>query len=73
MTYSGVLEVSVDNQVGILLRGGLSLWKLIVGLEFNFIPKTNIEIPNEQKIGTVSNSYIGLSVGYEIGVGKNSK
>lgn len=70
---SEVLEVNVNNQIGILLRGGLSLWKLIIGLEFNFIPRADIEMPNGQKIGTVSNSYVGLSIGYEIGVGKSSK
>ncbi len=66
-----VLEVSVNNQVGFLFRGGFEFSKLIVGLELNYIPKADIEIPNGQIVGTVDNSYIGLSIGYAIGVGKN--
>ena len=77
---SNVLELSVKNQIGFLLRGGFNLHKLeigrfdlskfIIGLEFNFIPKADVEIPNEQLIGTIDNSYIGLSIGYAIGLGK---
>jgi len=65
-----LIEINVKNQIGFLLRGGLDLGKLIVGLEFNYIPKADIEIPNGQIIGTVDNSYIGLSIGYAIEMGK---
>ncbi len=66
-----ILEVSVKNRLGILLRGGLDLGKFIIGLEYNFIPKTDIEIPNGQVIGTINNSYVGLSIGYTIGLRKS--
>ncbi len=68
-----ILKVSVKNQVGFLLRGGLDIGKLLVGLEFNYIPKADIELPGRLLIGTVDNSYIGLSIGYAIGVGKGSR
>lgn len=67
------LEVSVNKQVGILLRGGFEVNRLIFGLEGNYIPKADIEISTGQIIGTVDNSYIGLSIGYALGLGKNSK
>lgn len=69
----GELKVSVNNQVGVLLRGGFEVNNLIFGLEGNYIPKTDIEISTGQIIGTVDNSYIGLSIGYVIGHGKKSK
>lgn len=68
-----LLEVSVNNQIGWLLRGGLNFGKLIVGLEFNYIARAEMQIPNGQIIGTVDNRYIGLSFGYAIGIGRSSK
>ena len=40
--------------------------KIRFGLEYNLILKTDIEIPNGQIIGTVDNSYLGLSIGFTI-------
>ena len=68
---SDVLELSVNNQLGFLLRGGFDLGKVIAGLEFNYIPKTDVEISNGQKIGTVVTSNIALSIGFTIGNWKN--
>ncbi len=63
-----VSEGNVNNQIGLLLRGGIDLGnKLRFGLEYNFVPKADIEIPNDQIIGTVDNSYLGLSIGFTIG------
>ena len=77
------IDVSVNNRIGFIVRGGFNLQQFIVGrfdfskvsigLEFNFIPNTDVEIPNGQIIGTINNSSIGLSVGYTIGSSKNSK
>ncbi len=59
----------VRNQLGLLLRGGIEFDKFIIGLEYNFTPKTDIELPNGQTIGTIDLSFIGLSVGFMIGLG----
>jgi len=67
------MKVSVNNRIGFIVRTGLDVGKLIVGLEVNFIPNTDVEIPNGQIIGTINHSSIGLSVGYTIGSSKNSK
>ncbi len=69
----GILEGSVNNQLGFLLRGGLELGNTRFGLEYNFIPKADIEMPNGQIIGTVDNSYLGLSIGFIIGGRKRLK
>lgn len=66
-------KIHVDNQIGILIRGGFELGKLRFGLEYNYIHKADIAIPNSQIIGTVDSSYFGLSIGYTIGGGKRGK
>ena len=65
-----VLEGTIKNQLGLLLRGGLELGNTRFGLEYNLIPKANIEILNNQEVGNVSNSYFGVSVGFQLGYGK---
>ncbi len=67
-----ITEGNVNNQLGFLLRGGLELGRTKLGLEYNFIPKADIEIPNEQTIGTVDNSYFAVSIGFTFGGGKSS-
>lgn len=61
-----VLEGNMKNKIGILLRGGFESGKTRVGLEYNFIPKTDIEIPNGEVIGEVDSAYFGVSVGFTI-------
>lgn len=63
--------IRVNNQIGILFRGGFELGKLRFGLEYNYIPKADIEIPNVQVIGTIDTRYFGLSIGYTIEGGKS--
>lgn len=67
-----ILEGSVNNQLGLLLRGGFELGKIRLGLEYNLVPKSEIQIPNGEMIGTVDNSYLGLSIGFTIGGEKSS-
>ena len=68
----GILEIEMSKRVGLLLRGGLELGKMRLGLEYNFIPKSDIKLPEGPTIGTVDISYLGLSIGFEFGSGKNS-
>lgn len=77
------LGLSIDNQVGFLLRGGLDLHKVVIGrfdfskfvlgLEFNYIPKADVKASNGQKVGTVANSNVALSIGHVFGNVKDSK
>lgn len=66
---SGVLEGIVKNQLGFLLRGGLEIENIRFGVEYNFVQKGNIKIPNGQKAGTIDNSYLGLFTWFTIGGG----
>lgn len=67
-----ITEASANNQLGLLLRGGVEWGRTKFGLEYNFIPKADIKIQNTQTIGTVDNSYLGISIGFLIGNGKGS-
>lgn len=67
-----ITEGSVNNQLGFLLRGGFEWGKTRFGLEYNFTPKADIRIPSGLTIGTVDNSYLGISIGFTIGGGLNS-
>ncbi|MEO9511066.1 MAG: DUF3575 domain-containing protein [Flavobacteriaceae bacterium] len=66
-----VSEGSVKNQPGLLLRGGIEWRRTKLGLEYNFVPKADVSIPNGQTMGTVDNSYLGLSLGFTIGGGRD--
>ena len=61
-----VFEVNVRYQIGFLLRGGFELGRSRIGLEYNFVPKADIELPDGQKTGTVDSNYLGLSIGFGI-------
>lgn len=64
---AGDFKVNLKYQVGVLLRGGVILGKSRLGLEYNFIPKSDLQLTDGQKIGTVDLSYLGLSIGFKIG------
>jgi len=66
----GLPETSVDDQVVFLIRGGLEVGKLSVELQFNYVPKADIKIPNGLIIGTVQDSFLALTIGYSFGIGK---
>ncbi|MEN1785405.1 MAG: hypothetical protein AAGF77_09720 [Bacteroidota bacterium] len=68
-----VPEGSVNNQLEFLFRSGFEVGKTRIGLEYNFIPRADIKVPNGQIIGTVNYSYFGVTIGFNIGKGKNTK
>ncbi|MCK0178886.1 hypothetical protein MWU50_06260 [Flavobacteriaceae bacterium S0862] len=54
-----------ENKLGVLIRGGAELGKFRITLEYNIIPKSDLESGEGTK-----NSYFGASVGFYIGGGK---
>lgn len=60
----------ISNQIGFLFRAGIELERLIIGLEYNFTPKADIDLPNGETIGTIDLSFVGLSLGFTIGLRK---
>jgi len=66
------LELGIDNRIGLLFRGGVESGKFRFGLEYNLIPKADLELPDRPPIGRISNSYLGLSIGFLI-LGRNKQ
>lgn len=69
----GIVQVGVVNQLGFLCRGGFESKNLRIGLEYNFVRKADIKLRNGQLVGTVDNSYFGISMGYVFGERDHSK
>ena len=61
----GGLTIDLGEQFGALVRGGVELGKLRIALEYNIIPKSDLEIGESTK-----NSYLGASIGFYVGGGK---
>jgi outer membrane protein X len=56
------------DEYGALIRGGVELGKVRIALEYNIIPKTDLQIGE-----SVKNSYFGASIGFYVGGGKWKK
>lgn len=66
-------SLNVDGQFGGLLRAGFEYSKFRAGLEYNMVPKSDIKGISGQDLGTSTNSYFGLHIGFFLGGGKWSK
>ncbi len=67
---SGELNPAVSGVFGGLIRGGLEWGGFRVGLEYNFIPDSDLEDLDGDKVGTAKNAYLGIHVGFFVGGGK---
>jgi len=62
--------ISVENKFGGLLRGGFEAGHFRMALEYNMIPQSGLVDLSNSIIGTTSNSYINLTIGFYLGGGK---
>ncbi|MEM9649375.1 MAG: hypothetical protein AAF969_12920 [Bacteroidota bacterium] len=62
-----VSEGSTKNQIGFMTRGGMEFGRTKIGLEYNFIPKADVSIPNGQTIGKIATGYLGLAIRFTMG------
>ncbi|WP_165698063.1 hypothetical protein [Flavobacterium nackdongense] len=67
---SGVLNPSVSSVFGGLIRGGFEWTGFRFGLEYNFLPSSDLEDFDGNKVGTANNAYFGVSIGFFVGGGK---
>lgn len=67
------LDPSVSGVFGGLIRGGIEWAGFRMGLEYNFIPDSDIEDLNGVKVGTAKNAYLGIHIGFFVGGGKWGK
>jgi outer membrane protein X len=70
---SGELNPAVSTVFGGLVRGGFEWSGFRMGLEYNFLPDSDIENINGIKVGTAKNTYFGVSIGFFVGGGKWGK
>ena len=56
--------------MGGLIRGGIEWAGFRMGLEYNFIPDSDLENLNGDKVGTAKNAYLGIHIGFFVGGGK---
>jgi hypothetical protein len=67
---STTLNPDSSGQMGGLIRGGFEWAGFRMGLEYNFLPDSDIEDLNGDKVGTAKNAYLGIHIGFFVGGGK---
>jgi hypothetical protein len=70
---SSEISPAVSGVMGGLIRGGFEWSGFRMGLEYNFIPDSDLEDMNGVKQGTAKNSYLGIHIGFFVGGGKWGK
>lgn len=70
---SEVINPAVTGEMGAFVRTGFEWGKFRMGVEYNLVPDSDIENLNGDKIGTVSNAYLGIHLGFFLGGGKWGK
>ena len=67
------LDPAVSGVFGGLIRGGFEWAGFRMGLEYNFIPDSDIEDVDGVVKGTAKNAYLGIHIGFFVGGGKWGK
>lgn len=67
------LALDASGKMGGLLRGGFEWGKFRMGVEYNLVPKSTLQDISGNEIGEISNSYIGIHLGFYVGGGKWGK
>ncbi|MFC5684592.1 hypothetical protein ACYE2N_06890 [Flavobacterium sp. MAHUQ-51] len=62
--------LDASGKMGGLIRGGFEWGKFRMGLEYNFVPKSDLQNMSGEKIASVSNTYLGIHLGFYLGGGK---
>lgn len=62
--------LDANGKMGTLIRGGFENGKFRMGVEYNLVPKSTLKNLSGDNVGTVSNSYLGVHLGFYIGGGK---
>jgi outer membrane protein X len=65
-------DVALDaaGKFGGLIRGGFEWGKFRMGVEYNLVPKSTLQDLSGNKIGNISNTYLGIHLGFYVGGGK---
>lgn len=63
-------ETNLDGKFGGMIRGGFEWGKFRLGLDYNFIPKSDLVNINREIVGSSKNNYLGINIGFFVGGGK---
>ena len=72
-TNSSSINPDVTSTMGGLVRAGFEWGKFRMGVEYNYMPDSDLQDTNGATIGTISNSYLGIHLGFFLGGGKWGK
>ncbi len=70
---SSQTALDASGKIGGLLRGGFEWGKFRMGVEYNLVPKSELQDLSGVKKGTIANSYLGIHLGFYVGGGKWGK
>lgn len=69
----GAGNLDAKSKFGGLLRTGFEWGKFRMGLEYNMVPKSNLQNISGSTTATAKNSYLGIHLGFYVGGGKWGK
>jgi len=67
---SSDVALDANGKMGGLIRGGFEWGKFRMGVEYNFVPKSDLQDMSGEKVGSISNTYLGIHLGFYLGGGK---
>jgi outer membrane protein W len=67
------LKLDATSKFGGLIRAGFEWGKFRMGLEYNLVPKSNLQNFAGATVATAQNSYLGIHLGFYVGGGKWGK
>jgi outer membrane protein W len=63
-------NIDTNTKLGGLLMGGFEYQHFRLAVEYNLIPESKLQSINGATIGSISNSYFGINLGFYFGGGK---
>ena len=70
---SNNVTLDATSNFGGLVRGGFEWGKFRMGVEYNLVPESTLHDMDGNNRGTVSNTYLGIHLGFYVGGGKWGK
>ena len=72
-SYTQPTNIDANTKIGGLLMGGFEYQHFRLAVEYNLIPESKLQNISGTNVGTISNSYFGINLGFYIGGGKWGK
>ena len=63
-------SIDANTKLGVLLMGGFEYQHFRLAIEYNLIPESKLQNISGTTIGSISNSYFGINLGFYFGGGK---